>query len=62
MGNSVIARKSKHELYNTYVHNKLLRTASDPVAAAMVLLREQGLLLEEMHGKLNDIRRMFIDT
>lgn len=56
MGNTVIAGKAKHELYNAYVRNKLLRTASDPVAAAMVLLREQGLRLQEMQNKLDHIR------
>lgn len=55
MGNTVVAGKAKHELYNAYARNKLLRTASDPVAAAMVLLREHGLRLQEMQNKLDHI-------
>lgn len=42
MGNTVVAGKLKHELYNVYLRNKWLRQAQTPLAAAMVLLREQS--------------------
>jgi hypothetical protein len=53
LGNTVVAGKAKHDLYNAFLRNKLLRGADSPVAAAMVLLREQGLgaMVETVQAK-----------
>ncbi|TCL00601.1 FkbM family methyltransferase [Shimia isoporae] len=53
LGNSVVAGKAKHDLYNGYIRNKLLRAAHTPLEATMVLLREQGLQTQSLENKLN---------
>ncbi len=52
IGNTVVAGKAKHDLYNVYLRNKLLRAADNPMAAAMVILREQGSRLDGLEGTM----------
>ena len=53
LGNTVFAEKAKHELYNTYLRNKLLREIDDPKSAVMVMLREVAYSAEKQRGTLD---------
>lgn len=55
MGNTVVSGRAKHDLYNAYLRNKLLRSADNPLATSMVLLREQGHQLRLLQEKLSHI-------
>lgn len=55
MGNTVTNGKSKHGIYNAYLRNKMLRSAENPMAGAMILLRETGHPLQGIQDKLNHI-------